>query len=241
MGLSQGDVEAECASFSFGALHADAPLVFVDDVFGLRQADAVSLAGVGFVARHLVELPEEFPLVARRDAREVSITRLTPSAAARSSAARTSRSPTPSPRAASSTTTSSIQALQPEGTRYHVSASSPTITPSHQAAKRAVAGLSAIARTSRSVGDCNAGESCGSSLSSASASEGVHASISRMESALMVKSDSPDPGKESAGTILRHPSRYRGAFPTKIIFSRQMPLHSAKKAYFCSARGGSAP
>ena len=61
--------------------------------------------------------------------REVRSTVLAPAASARSMAAATSASPAPAPLADWSTTTSSIQARRPVGTRNRANVSEPTMDP----------------------------------------------------------------------------------------------------------------
>ncbi len=99
----------------------------------------------------------------------MSDTRSAPMQRACSSAASTKARPAPRPRAAASTTTSSIQAHRPEGTSYHASESMPATSPPVSAQNRAADGDAAIRASASREGSGSAAESCGTRRRTASA------------------------------------------------------------------------
>ena len=96
-----------------------------------------------------------------------------PAAWATSMAARLSASPTPWPRTASSTMTSSIQARRPDGMRNSTSVRVPTMRPSSFASRSSVAGEVTISATSSVVGAGADEESCGRRRATAATTSGV--------------------------------------------------------------------
>src|SRR5690606_33424654 len=113
-------------------------------------------------------------LAASRAGREVRSTVRQPSSRARSSIARVRASPTPRPRAAPSTTTSSIQARRPVGMRNTASADMPTTSPSSaMATNRSVAGDETTSASCSPVGGGLELDSWGTRRSTASTMAGV--------------------------------------------------------------------
>src|SRR4029077_5156857 len=86
-----------------------------------------------------------------------------------------SASPTPWPRAPSSTTTSSIHARTPVGMRKTINVRDPTISPSTRATSRCDAGDVAISLSCSAEGAGADLDSCGISLANASTISGVTA------------------------------------------------------------------
>src|SRR5438067_1609333 len=118
-------------------------------------------------------------LAASREGRDVRSTVTAPAAAARRKASRFSASPTPLPRADSSTTTSSIHARTPVGIRNNASVSEPTMVPSSPRATRsAVAGDATIADSWAGVGAGAERDSWGIKRANAATSSSVTAATS---------------------------------------------------------------
>jgi len=112
-------------------------------------------------------------LAASRDGREVRSTVRAPCSAAISIARSFRAAPTPFPRAASSTTTSSIHARRPVGIRNTTSVSEPSTVPSSTASSSVLAGEVTISVSSSAVGGGDERDSWGSSRAKSSTSAGV--------------------------------------------------------------------
>ena len=110
---------------------------------------------------------------ALRDGREVRSTVRAPAARARPIASLVSSSPTPLPRAVSSTTTSSIQARKPVGIGNIASVSVPMIVPSARATSRVTAGEPTIFSSAPRPGGPVVADNCGTSRANAATSSSV--------------------------------------------------------------------